>query len=314
MNNRKLLYFALALICSQSMVMAGSHGINLPPTQGTSGDGAFLPGVYSFGYTNAEVNGVASGDFTHIRIPINVETANDAASLDKIKGYFEQVGYRGVICMYDTLQSGESGHGNGKPNSLSAMASAWAKIHAKFSDYLNIKYEVFNEPFGYTSAATYMADMKYIMTNAGLPSSKCIIDGLGYASNVQAIKSRWSGSLGYHFYPTWIPTGSCTQSAFSNMFQTALAGVSQRTYVTEFGANLTLGDYYETYTGDTTWWGQNINCLRGMNDAVLALRNAGNAINSSYVWHGWHNSDTYDVWYSGSTYGTAKVKKIQNDS
>lgn len=310
-----LLCVISALLCSCGMVMASGNGINLPPTQGTSGEGAFLPGVYYFGYTNNDVAGIVNKDFTHIRIPINVETANDAASLDKIEGYFAQVDYRGIICMFDTLQAGETGHGNGRPNNLAAMANAWANIHEWFADYPNIKYEIFNEPYGYGSASTYMNDMQYIMTNAGLPSSKCIIDGIGSAAtNVQAIKNLWSGSLAYHFYPSRLAAGSCTQSAFSNALQNDLAGVSNRTYITEFGSILTLGDYYETYTSDTTWWGQNINCLRGMHDAVAALRNAGNPIKASYLWHGWHNSDSYDVWYSGSNYGAEKVINIQKDT
>ena len=311
----KLLLLTVAMICSYGLVMAGSNGLNLPPTQGSTNAGAFMPGIYSYAYTNNDVAGVVNKNFSHLRIPINVDTANDPASLNKIEGYFAQVGYNGVICMFDTLEAGETDHGNGRPNNHWAMALAWRAIHQKFQNYPNIKYEIFNEPFGYgINAIWYMDDMNYIMANGQLPSGKCILSGLGYSDNVQAIRYLWSGDLSYHFYPTWVQTPWATQENFSNTFQSALAGVASRTHVTEFGSNLMLGDVYNTYIDGSTGVGQDINCLRGMHDAVAALRNAGTPVKSTYYWHGWNNGDCYDIWSSASAHGAEKVINIQKDS
>lgn len=311
------LCFAISLICLCSVAMAADHGLNLPPTQGSSNSGAFEAGVLSYNYTNSNVYYIKNKGFTHIRVPINVETANNAAALNKIYDYFGQVGYNGVICMFDTKQNGEGSHGNGRPNDCTEMGLAWRKIHDKFKNEPNVKYEIFNEPFGYSGSNRvddYLDDMEEIIATGNLPESRCILDGLGYASDVQAIKNHWKGFLAYHFYPNWVAEGSSTQSAYSNKFQNDLAGVSNRTYITEFGANLSLGNYYNTYTNNTSWWGQNVNCLRGMHDAVIAFKNQGKAVKATYHWHGWHNSDTYDVWHSANSFGAAKVQSIQNDS
>jgi hypothetical protein len=155
-----------------------------------------------------------------MRLPINVETANDPTSLAKLKGYVDQfAGHYAIICMFGTLQPGQTGHGNGLPNGLSEMAAAWANINAVFASYPNVHYEIFNEPFGYDKSdpAHYVSDMETIMNEAGLPYSKCILDGMGYADDVNLVAAGgWSGDLAYHFYPTWLSSNP-TQSNYSRL-------------------------------------------------------------------------------------------------
>src|SRR4051794_33177169 len=66
-------------------------GINFAPTQGSSNAGAFLPGVYQFSYTDAQI-AAAGATFNIMRLPINVATANDPASLEKLRSYVDQLG------------------------------------------------------------------------------------------------------------------------------------------------------------------------------------------------------------------------------
>jgi hypothetical protein len=294
-------------------------GINFPPTQGTTNSGAFLPGVYRYGYTTTQIRN-ANPSFSSMRLPINVETANSPAALAQLKSYVDQFqGKHAIICMFDTLTGSQTGHGDGLPNNLDAMGAAWAKIHAVFASYPNVRYEIFNEPFGYSKSdpVAYVRDMKYIISKAGLPGSKTILDGMGYADDIDlVVQGGWSGDLAYHFYPTW--SSDHSQEAFSNKAQTDLGRWSKRTWITEFGANLgwnSSNGYtdtcYGTYIDANKPYSANVNALRGLDDALRSLKGRGQGVKGTFVWHGWHNDDSYDFWASKNANGACKVRKIQ---
>jgi hypothetical protein len=217
---------------------AAMRGINLPPTQGDTNGGAFLPGVYQWNYSDAQIAAV-DGTFNMLRLPINVDTANSPPALAVMKGYVDQLASKSaIICMFGT-RTATSTHGTGYPDDLVAAGAAWANVHAVFGSYPNVHYELFNEPFGYDrkDPAHYVSDMKAIITSGGLPPNKCILDGLGYADDVQSVAAAgWSGDLAFHFYPNW--SSVHTEAAYSSLVQTRLAHLAQRTWITEFGANL----------------------------------------------------------------------------
>jgi hypothetical protein len=303
----------VGIFLSQSGI-AQNTGINFPPTQGSSGTGAFQPGIYNYSYTNAQI-AAANATFNMMRLPINVETANDPTSLAKLKGYVDQfAGHYAIICMFGTLQPGQTGHGNGLPNGLSEMAAAWANINAVFASYPNVHYEIFNEPFGYDKSdpAHYVSDMETIINQAGLPYSKCILDGMGYADDVNLVAAGgWSGDLAYHFYPTWLSSNP-TQSNYSNLAQAALGSWGQKTWVTEFGANLGYNNTcYDTYDDGTHYWSADVNTLRGLDDALRALKADGHGVKGAFAWHGWNNGDSYDYWASINANGACKVREIE---
>ena len=287
-------------------------GINFPPTQGNTNAGAFLPGVYSWSYTNAQI-AASNATFAIMRLPINEDTANNAAALAKMKGYVDQfAGSHAILCMFGTTRTSAT-HGDGLPDGLAAMGAAWAKVHAVFGIYPNVHYEIFNEPFGYDTAnpARYVADMKAIIGYGGLPPSKCILDGMGYAGNVALVAAGgWTGDLAYHFYPNW--SDNPTQSAYSGVVQAALGTLGPRTWITEFGANLGYDNpCYDTYDDGTHYWSADVNALRGLDDALRALRARGRGVKGAFYWHGWNNDDSYDYWASFNFRGACKVREIQ---
>jgi hypothetical protein len=299
--------------------MAALHGINLPPMQGTSETGAFLPGIYNYSYQKTNIQNVLL-TFNAMRLPINVETANNPASLQKLKAYIDQIPQQtAIICMFDTLTGSQTGHGDGRPNNLAAMGAGWKKIHATFASYRQVRYEIFNEPFGYsqTNPAAYVNDMKTIIAYGELPESKCILDGMGYADNINLVVSGgWSGELAYHFYPTW--SNHHTQAAYSNRVQTDLGTWGQKTWITEFGANLGWTETYG-YTNscynppapDNRPYAADVNCLRGLDDALQTLKAKGHGVKGTFYWHGWPNGDTYNFWSIWNSEGACKVKTIQ---
>lgn len=316
---------AVLIVGALSTQVSGAQntGINFPPNQGTSGGGAFLPGIYTYTYTNAQI-AAANSTFNMMRIPINEATANDPASLQKIKGYIDQfAGHYAIICMFGVAQAGKT-HGDGFPDGLAAMGAAWANINAVFSSYPNVHYEIFNEPFGYPWSTLaekqhYVSDMETIITDAGMSinNPKIILDGMGYAQKVdEVVEGGWTGDIAYHFYPNWINPENQTpsQSNFSNLVQGALGTYGQRVWVTEFGANLSEPNTcYDTYDGGTSPADQNINALRGLDDALRALRANGHGVKGAFAWHGWNNGDTYDFWLSSNSNGACKIREIESN-
>ena len=289
-------------------------GFNLPPMQGTSNAGAFMPGIYMWGYTNDQI-AAANATFAVMRVPINVETANDPPSLAHLKGYIDQLAdQRAIICLFGTTKAGTGTHGTGIVDDVPAAIGAWTKIHAVFGAYPNVHYEMFNEPFGYDKAnpAAYVSAMTQIISGAVLPPEKCILDGMGYADDIQLVANAgWTGDLAYHFYPNWSSTHD--QSAYSNLVQGKIGSLGSRTWITEFGANLSFSNVcYETYEDANQPSSADVNALRGLDDAVRALRTAGHRLKAVIVWHGWNNGDSYDYWKPENQQGACKVRLLQS--
>merc|ERR1711908_57696 len=89
---------------------------------------------------------------------------------------------------------------------------------------------------------------------------------------------------------------------------------SSRTYITEFGGSLNLPNLNYEEPDSSASGGGDVNCLRGMNDAVVALRRKGSAIKGAFHWHGWNNGDSFDFWAPANRNGSTKVRKILSDA
>jgi len=298
---------------------SGLNIMNLPPTGGsnsTAGMQQVGPYVWQYDYTNQQIYDMRNHGIEGLRVCISVPTANDPDTLDKIAGYFDNTIAGGYITFVDCDETNTNPawvFTDGKINDADDLAGAWALVHARFSMYDNVKYEIFNEPFWHvppnSTAQEYVDLMNYVIAQAGLPIDKCIIEGLG-CGDVQAIKDLWPGEMAYHVYSWWLGGGMKTQTQYSTQTQLFLKGVEDRTHVTEFGTVLTLGDIYETCTWATTPTGECVNVLRGIHDAVNSL---DTPVLSMAVWHGYNCNDTYDFFGSFHSYGREKLKSIMHD-
>lgn len=219
-------------------------GLNLPPTQGTTRDGAFFQGLYQYDYHKDQVATAASrAGFSALRLAVNVETASNVTALQTHKAYLDSVGGRGIICMFDTsITPGASWPRSGRvTEKLDQVAHAWRTVHSVFASYGdNVMYEIFNEPWGYKNdAVTYVHDMKEVIRLAELPHDRCILAGLYGSADVQSVaRAGWPGYLAYHVYVFWLGEGQRTEKAFSQRIQQDLAGLSDRVFITEFGVGL----------------------------------------------------------------------------
>ena len=301
------------------------RGLNLPATQGSSGTGAFLPGVYSFNYTSAQLARARQAGFNSVRLPVNIPTANDPLTLAKMRGYVTAIGGSAVICMFGTGST--TTHGTGRIDNMGAAIKAWEKVHSVFSDLPGVKYEIFNEPHGYLpgcnvppckTPAGYIMDVTSLIYEAKLPKERCILDALGWAQDPQGLVALgWTGLVGYHFYPWWLTDGNHSRAEYSKLFQDQLsktkAGlplhISNRTFVTEFGGNLNVPNAKYEQPSQSN----DVNCFQGMDDAVAALKRQGVGVAGAFHWHGWDNGDSFSFWDPRNSNGRAKVTKILKD-
>eukprot|EP01043_Picozoa_sp_COSAG02_P002345 COSAG02_NODE_54_length_43941_cov_54.857990_21_plen_340_part_00 len=316
----------LLLLLPVAHARAVDMGLNLPATQGTSGTGAFLPGVYSFNYTADQLARAKAAGFNSLRLPVNIPTASDPPTLAKMRGIIEAIGGSGVICMFGTGST--TTHGTGRIDDLGKAIAAWEKVHAVFEDLPNVKYEIFNEPHGYApgcnsppckTPAGYIMDVSTLVFEAKLPKDRCILDALGWAQDPQGLVDMgWDGLVGYHFYPWWLAGGqNHSRAEYSALLRSALgktkAGlprqISNRTFITEFGGNLGLSNvkYEQPSTSN------DVNCFQGLDDALTALQQDGHGVAGAFHWHGWENGDSFSFWGEGNANGSAKVTKILKD-
>ena len=301
-------YAVLATIAAfpSSGLASCEIGLNLPATQGTSNAGNFEPGVFQFGYTNTLLARIEGSPFTQLRLSLNAETAQNKEALDKLDSLAQATDYRGILCMWDTNEVGETGHGNGLPNDLDELARAWKAVHAQFGKHPHLRYEILNEPFGYPrnleGARRYLEDMRYIIEQAELPEQRCILDGLGYADNIRLVsEAGWKGALAYHLYPNWLPAHRSSSEEFKKLLISALDGIPNEIVITEFGTSLNkaISNHGET------------SLIPGLALAMHQLRQSGSQITAAYLWHGWDNGDAYSYWHPDNAHGAASIHSLQ---
>ena len=285
---RGLLLWACCLVGARAD--AFHNGLNLPATQQNTNQGNFLPGVFKYDYTSEDIANAKKYGITSLRLGFNVDTALNktagAAVLKKLRSYVDALEGVGILCMWDTLRHGQAGHGDGKVNNVTQAAMAWREVAAAFNGS-NVRYEIFNEPFGYKTAKEYFEEMKKIYTEAGLPIDRVILDGTGYADSLKELGKLWDGTMAYHFYPNWVPDGQQTQSKYSNRCQGDIDGFSHRLFVTETGSDLSKNNKdYEQY--DPSPHDGAVNSLRGLQDCLSAMKQKGKGVLGVYPWHGWY--------------------------
>ena len=210
-----LLLLPLSNLCSMRATAPGSYdfGLNLPPMNGTTATGVFLPGIYDFGYHPAQLARMQRLGFTAVRLGINVPTAHDPTALANMQRIIEAIGGNAVIVMFGT--GALKTHGTGRVDNMSAAIAAWSSAHRTFGALAGVKYELLNEPHGYTpncnsppcgTEGGYLRDMRKLIAGARLPVERCIVDALGYAQDPHGlVKLGWEGLIAFHFVSAITP-------------------------------------------------------------------------------------------------------------
>jgi hypothetical protein len=173
---------------------------------------------------------------------------------------------------------------DGLVDNTSSFWSMWANILATFSNNGNVYFEIFNEPHGYAPEALKTLYAEWVAKFPALPKRRIILDGVGYATDVNSIGSdaRFNGCLlSFHFY-SWFANSKTTAD-----WEVPLRSINypERTITTEFGVPMTNGkDYLDNPGSDAE-----ITYLQGMTNQLNAL-----GIGSMY-WPGIRTGDSYSM-------------------
>jgi endoglucanase len=173
--------------------------------------------------------------------------------------------------------------------------SMWQTIVNKYGTNGRVYFEPFNEPHGYSATDLNNLYATWLSNYASVPRGRIILDGQGYAQNVNVVgaDSRLSSCLlSYHNY-TWFDNNKTTVGDWVAAIQSI--AYPDRTIVTEFGIPMTTGKNYLGAPGSD----REIAYLQGMTQGIL-----GRSMGCVY-WPGLRNGDTYSLLtLSGSTLTT----------
>jgi hypothetical protein len=156
---------------------------------------------------------------------------------------------------------------NGKPSSMSDFYEMWSTVIDRYADDSNCYFEPINEPYGYSSADLCNFYNDFCNYFLKIPKDRMILDGAGYAQNVQLIgnDSRLDGCLlAVHDYSFFGNLSWLTETQWKTHFQNEVGDYSDRTICTEWGCmmsagiidgvsyekhdySLTIGDYFFYY-------------------------------------------------------------------
>lgn len=163
--------------------------------------------------------------------------------------------------------------------------SMWQTIVNKYGSTSRVYFEPFNEPHGYSTTDLNNLYATWLTNYPAVPRGRIILDGQGYAQNVNVVgaDSRLSSCLlSYHNY-TWFDNNKTTAGDWVAAIQSI--AYPDRTIVTEFGIPMTTGKNYLGAPGSD----REIAYFQGMTQGIL-----GRSMGCVY-WPGLRNGDTYSL-------------------
>ena len=233
-----------------------------------------------------------------VRLPINPYTVS-SSWWNAYTGAMDQAISMGMKVI---LGCWEGTPKDGRVDSLPAFWQMWKTVTTKYESSNNVFFEVFNEPYGYSDTDLMQLYANWLANYPSIPQSRVLLDGAGYATNVNVIgaDSRFTSCLlSYHMY-TWFNNSDSTTADWE---QTILSlNYPERTILTEFGVPMTTGTQYLNAPGSNA----GIAYLQGLTNA-LRSEQAG-----SIYWPGLRINDSYSLLtLNGSTLTTNNNSGLQ---
>lgn len=174
---------------------------------------------------------------------------------------------------------------DGLVDNATQFYSMWQTIVNKYGNTSRVYFEPFNEPHGYSTTDLNNLYGTWLNNYPSVPRGRIILDGQGYAQNVNVVgaDSRFSSCLlSYHNY-TWFDNNKTTAGDWVAAIQSI--AYPDRTIVTEFGIPMTTGKNYLGAPGSD----REIAYFQGMTQGIL-----GRSMGCVY-WPGLRNGDTYSL-------------------
>ncbi|OQP57344.1 RICIN domain-containing protein [Niastella populi] len=227
-----------------------------------------------------------------VRLPVNPATVSQSY-WNAYTGAIDLAASRGMNVILAYWESASSR--NGLIDNTTQFWNMWQAIISKYGTNSRIYFEPFNEPHGYSANDLNNLYATFLSNYPSVPRGRIILDGQGYAQNVNVVgaDSRLSGCLlSYHNY-TWFDNNKTTVGDWVAAIQSI--NYPDRTIVTEFGIPMTTGKNYLGAPGSD----REIAYFQGMTQGILA-RSMG-----CVYWPGLRNGDTYSLLtLNGSTLTT----------
>jgi endoglucanase len=133
---------------------------------------------------------------------------------------------------------------DGLVDNTTQFSNMWQAVVTKYGNNNNVYFEIFNEPHGYSATDLNNLYANWLNTYASVPDERVLLDGVGYAQDVNAVgaDSRLTGCLlSYHNY-TWFDNNKTTVGDWEAAVQSI--NYPTRTIITEFGIPMTNGKNY----------------------------------------------------------------------
>lgn len=193
----------------------------------------------------------ASTSANTVRLPINPPTvlSNRWAAYTGAIDKSLSKGMKVILACWESNSSR-----NGRVDDAALFNSMWQTVAAKYGSNANVYFEVFNEPHGYSLAELSSLYADWLTRNPGVPQSRVLLDGEGYAQKITGIgaDSRFSNCLlSIHIYDFFYNSPTNTAASWENAFAANLGSYASRAVLTEWGAFMaTSVNYYAAIDGD----------------------------------------------------------------
>jgi hypothetical protein len=242
-------------------------------------DGESYSTIYSKGLNITA--GFAGLGANTVRIPVNVDTVTGSwwssyqATIDSAVAN----GLNVIVSEWDECNS-ENGT---MDTNWQAM---WDSVVNKYGSNDKVFFEIFNEPYGYSTSAWLNQASTWIARYPSLPKGRIIVSGPGYNSDATSAgaDSRFNGTLlSIHDYA--FSRQPQTYAQWKSEVASKVGSYASRTVFTEFGTFMTTGFNFDN-PSDTT---NEVAYLRGLTDEFNAL-----GVGSVY-WAGLRVGDMYSM-------------------
>lgn len=229
-----------------------------------------------------------SNGINTVRLPVNPSTVLQGW-WPRYSSIIKKASHKGMKVILAYWEGASSR--NGTVDNTTAFWLMWDKLMASFSNNGNIYFEVFNEPHGYSLNDLTSLYAEWLTRFPSLPRRRIILDGAGYATNVNSIgaDSRFDGCLlSFHFY-AWFDN---KQTISDWELPVKSLSYPQRTITTEYGVPMTNNKNYLGHPGSDG----EITYFQGMTNQLH-----DRAVGSIY-WPGLRTGDSYSMFaFNGSS-------------
>ena len=268
------------------------RGVNWADERDNYVDGWLYPSGVVAGESYTQVQAIADTVLTGfktnlgantVRLPINPQTVLQSwwqsytGTIDKTTSSNMKV----ILACWEG-----AANKNGMIDDSTQFWQMWQVVVQKYAGNDAVYFEIFNEPFGYTTAQWKAICRQWLNTFPQVPRCRVLVGGISYDDDVYVMgqDSSFNGCLlSQHIYPWW---GSYTTVP---LWKYALIGrvdtFANRTILTEYGAPMTTGiDYSQSGSGDV-----NVCFMQGITQQ-LSTFNMG-----SCYWPGLRIGDSYSI-------------------